>query len=115
MIIIAGNMDLDPEQRDAALNAGQPFIDGALTQDGCEAYTWAADLDKPGRIHVFERWADEASLAAHFKGPHYSAMLVSMGKHGLRAADVAKYRVDLSEPVYDPDNKPRADFFRAES
>ena len=111
MIIIAGNMDVDPEQRDKALTASKPYIDGALTQKGCEAYTWAADLNTPGRIHVFERWTDEASLAAHFTGPHYLAMLKSLGGCGLRRSDVSKYRVDLSEPVYDPDNKPRADFF----
>jgi hypothetical protein len=29
----------------------------------------------------------------------------------VRGASVAKYRVDKSEPVYDPTGKPRADFF----
>ena len=39
-------------------------IDGALTQPGCEAYTWAADLNAAGRIEVFERWTSEADLRA---------------------------------------------------
>jgi hypothetical protein len=38
-------------------------------------------------------------------------MLAVLGKHGLRSADVAKHRVDKSEPVYDASGKPRADFF----
>jgi hypothetical protein len=38
-------------------------------------------------------------------------MLAVLGQHGLRSADVAKHRIDKSEPVYDPAGKPRADFF----
>lgn len=113
MIVIAGTIEIDPEKREAALQGAQPFIDGALSQKGCEAYTWAADLNAPGRVEVFERWTSEQDLAAHFEGEHYKNMLVHMGAHGLRSADVSKYRVDLREPVYGPDNKPRADFFTA--
>jgi hypothetical protein len=32
---------------------------------------------------------------------------------GIKNAVTRKYRVDLIEPVYDPDGKPRADFFTA--
>ncbi len=111
MIIIAGTIELDPDRRDEALAAALPHIDGALTQQGCEAYTWSADLNSPGRVEVFERWSREADLAAHFKGPHYLAMLKTLGGFGLKSSNVSKYRVDLREPVYDSENTPRADFF----
>ena len=111
MIIIAGTIELDPDRRDEALTVAKPFIDGALTQEGCEAYTWSADLNSPGRVEVFERWTREADLAAHFKGSHYLSMLKALGRYGLKSSDVSKYRGDHREPVYDPDNKPRADFF----
>ncbi len=29
----------------------------------------------------------------------------------MKSADVAKYRIDKTEPVYDESGKPRADFF----
>jgi len=111
MIIIAGTIEVDPELRDEALIRARPHIDGARAQAGCEAYTWAVDPDVPGRIEVFERWSGESELAAHFDGPHYEAMLAALGAAGLRSVDVSKYRVDLREPVYDPQNRPRADFF----
>jgi hypothetical protein len=38
-------------------------------------------------------------------------MLEVLGRGGLRSADVAKYRIDRSEPVYDAMGRPRADFF----
>ncbi len=113
MIVIAGTIEIDPEQREVALNRAKSCIDGALTQPGCEAYTWSADLNAPERIEVFERWSREEDLRAHFAGPHYKAMLETMGAHGLRSANVSKYRVDLCEPVYGPEGKPRADFLTA--
>ena len=54
---------------------------------------------------------DEASLAAHFKHPNYLNMRDALGRIGLKGADNKKYRVDLSEPVYDSTFTPRADFF----
>jgi hypothetical protein len=35
----------------------------------------------------------------------------ALGRVGLKGADNKKYRVDLSEPVYDSTSTPRADFF----
>ncbi len=110
MIIIAGTVDVDPEQRAAALDAGRPHVDGALTQKGCVAYSWSSDPHIPRRIHV-ERWDSEQDLAAHLAGSHYLAMRDTIGGHGMVASDVAKFRIDLMEPVYDPQGRPRADFF----
>ena len=65
----------------------------------------------PGRIRVFERWDSEASLAAHFQGEWYLRMRETLGQFGLESASTAKFRVDLSEQVYDETMTPRADFF----
>ncbi len=110
-IIVAGCVDVDPARREAALAAAGPLLDPTREQHGCLAYVWCADPTREGRIWVYERWEDEPSLAAHLAGPHYRAMLAALSSHGLRAVDVAKHRVSLSEPVYDPEGRPRADFF----
>jgi len=110
-IIISGTVDLDPAQVDAALAAGRTLIEGALTQDGCLDYEWCLDPRHPGRIRVFERWRDEASLAAHFRNRWYRDMRATIGRFDIRGSNVAKYRFDLSEPVYDSRGEPRADFF----
>jgi quinol monooxygenase YgiN len=112
-IIISGTIDLDPAQLEAALAAGRPLIEGALGQDGCLDYDWCPDPRHPGRIRVFERWRDEASLARHFADHWYSDMRVTIGRHGIRGASVAKYRFDLEEPVYDERGVARADFVGA--
>jgi len=111
MIIIAGTAELDPARRDAALRAAGELFAATRAQPGCLDYVWCADPARPGRVYVYERWRDTAALAAHLAGPCYRGMLAVLGRHGLRGADVAKYRVDRSEPVYDGAGKPRADFF----
>ena len=110
-IIISGTVDIDPKQMDAAMVAAKPLIVGALTQEGCLDYDWCPDPTTEGRIRVFERWTDEASLKQHFANHWYTDMRTSMGGFGIKAADVLKYKIELAEPVYDETGTPRADFF----
>ena len=112
-IIIAGTIDLaDPSKRDEALAIAGPLQQKTRTEEpGCHAYVFAPDPCVPGRICVYELWEDEASLAAHFRHANYLNMRTALGQIGLKGADNKKYRIDLSEPVYDPTMTPRADFF----
>lgn len=112
-IVIAGTIDLaDPGKRDEALAIAGPLQQKTRTEEpGCHAYVFAADPCVPGRICVYELWEDEPSLAAHFQHPNYFNMRTALGQIGLKGADNKKYRVDLSEPVYDSTMTPRADFF----
>ena len=109
-ILIAAHIDVEPAQRDACLTTAQPYIDGALSQTGCMRYSWAADLNLPGRILVFEEWTDEDALAQHFKGSHYAGMRDHIAEHGLIDSISAKYRVDAEGPVYNADGKPTPAF-----
>ncbi len=111
VIIIAGTVEFDPAQREAALRAASELFAATRAQPGCLDYVWCADPSSESRVYVYERWQDTASLAAHLAGLCYRGTLEALGKNGLRRANVAKHRVDKSEPVYDPQGKPRADFF----
>ena len=71
-IIISGTVDFPPENVAPALAAGKPLIEGALTEEGCLDYDWCPDPLNPGRVRVFERWASEEALAAHFKAHWYN-------------------------------------------
>jgi len=111
VIFVAGTVEFDPAQRDVALRAASELFAATRAQPGCLDYVWCADPSSPSRVYVFERWGDTQSFAAHLAGPCYKGMLEVLGRHGLRSAQVAKYRIDKSEPVYDSAGKPRADFF----
>lgn len=112
-IVISGEIDLAPEARDKALLDALPLIAAALAEKGCVHYAWTADPARPGRVHVFEEWETEADLAAHLSDQPYFEMAGHLAAVGIRNASTRKYRVDLIEPVYDPDGNPRADFFTA--
>lgn len=111
MIIVHAIVDLDPAQRAAALAGALPHVTAALAQPGCIAYAWTADPHDPARVHVFEEWRGPDDLAAHLAGPAYRAMLTHMQGHGITAAIAHKYAVTAKQPVYDPEGRPRADFF----
>lgn len=112
-IVISGEIDVAPEAREKALLDARPLIEAALAESGCLHYAWTADLSRPGRVHVFEDWESEADLAIHLAGKPYMDMLAHLGAVGIKQAVTRKYRVDLVEPVYDPEGRPRADFFTA--
>ena len=111
MIIIAGTVDVDPARREEALAAGGPHMAATRAQAGCVDYVWSADPLVPGRIYVYERWESTETLAAHLSGPHFLAMRETIAARGIRGVDVSKFRISLAEPVYDPEGRPRADFF----
>jgi quinol monooxygenase YgiN len=114
VIIISGTVDVDPEQREAALSAAETHMAATRKLEGCLDYVWSADPLVPGRIYVYERWQSREQLEVHFASPHFPAMRDTIAAHGICGLDVAKYRISLSEPVYDPQGQPRADFFSAD-
>ncbi len=110
-VIVAGTLEFDPANAEKAILSGRTHIEGAYTEKGCVHYAWTLDPLNPGRVYVFEEWDTQEDLAVHLADHWYRDMAAHLGQSGLKSADVKKYRVDLSEPVYDPEGKPRADFF----
>ena len=110
MIIIAGHIDFAPEDSAAAVDAGLKLQRETRELRGCLDYLWSLDPAVPGRVHVFERWEDEASLRAHFEGEKYAAMRQVLRGWDKRAVDIWKYRPDRMDRVYDYQGNPRADF-----
>lgn len=110
-ILVAGTVHLPVGDRDNALAETVDLVVETRAQQGCLHYVWSADPTSDTRIYVFEKWASVEDLAAHLAGPFYQNMLASLGKYGVTDVEVSKYKVALEEPVYDPQGKPRADFF----
>lgn len=114
MIVVVANIELDPAKRDACV-AASVAIQKATRDDepGCLAYCFGADPVEPNGIQVYELWADEQSLAAHFLHPNYLAMRGMFNDYGITKAVSRKFLTILDEPVYDSNRTPRADFFTA--
>ena len=67
MVIVAGHLIVDPEQRASYLADCVPVVEQARRAPGCLDFAITADLLDPGRIDIFERWASQAAVEA-FRG-----------------------------------------------
>lgn len=101
----------DPSRRSEIVAASAP-IQAATRDDepGCLVYCFAADPVNADLIQVYELWADEASLRAHFDHPNYHAMREMLNDAGLVSAVSRKLRIDAAAPVYGSDRRPSAAF-----
>lgn len=67
MLIIAGHLQVAPDGRDRFVAAAATAVRAALAAPGCLDFSVTADTVDPGRVRIFERWEDEATLLA-FRG-----------------------------------------------
>ena len=110
-ILIVGTIEVEPERRAALLAAVRPYVERTRADEpGCLDYAFTADTVSGDRLVVVERWADEASLTAHFAHPNFAATKQALHENGSGASHVAKYLVDRAEPVRDAEGRYRADF-----
>lgn len=110
-VTLAGTLDFDGRDVTSILLGARDLIAAAYAEPGCLHYAWTADVLTPGRVRVFEEWETIETLCAHLGAEPYVRMAAYLDGAGLTAAEVSKYRVDLKEPVYDPEGRARGDFF----
>jgi quinol monooxygenase YgiN len=67
MVIVAGHIVIDPQQRDDYLSGCVEVVRQARRTAGCLDFSISADLIEPGRVNIFERWESQAAVEA-FRG-----------------------------------------------
>lgn len=67
-IIVAGHLVVLPDDRDTYLATCVEVVASARSAPGCLDFSVSADIVDPGRINVYERWSDDASLHAFRQG-----------------------------------------------
>ena len=70
MLAVIGSFRFPPDRVAEALPMMQQVIAATLREDGCSAYSYAADVADPGLFRVVELWESRAALKAHFATPH---------------------------------------------
>ena len=88
MVIVAGHLVVDPEQREDYLSGCADVVRQARRTPGCLDFSLSADLLEPGRVNIFERWESQAAVEA-FRG---SGPSDEQGA-AIVAASVAEYDV----------------------
>jgi quinol monooxygenase YgiN len=67
MVIVAGHVVVDPQQRESYLAGCVGLVELARRTPGCLDFAITADLVDAGRINVFERWESQGAVEA-FRG-----------------------------------------------
>jgi heme-degrading monooxygenase HmoA len=62
MVIVAGHINVEPQQREAYLAGCVSVVEQPRRAVGCLDFAITADLIDPGRINIFERWASQAAV-----------------------------------------------------
>ena len=88
MVIVAGHVVVDPEDRDEYLSACIEVVRQARRAPGCLDFVLSADLLEAGRVNILERWESQAAVDA-FRG---SGPSDEQGA-AILAASVAEYDV----------------------
>jgi quinol monooxygenase YgiN len=94
--IIAGWLDYG-HNRDQVL---KHFVDVAAAsrdEPGCLDYTVCADPENPGRVVVFERWAGEDDIIAHFKTQHIAKFREAVKPYPRSGRSLHRYFVERGE------------------
>ena len=95
MVIVAGHIIVEPQQRESYLAGCVSVVEQAREAAGCLDFGITADLIDPGRINIFERWESQAAVEK-FRGSgpgdeQGTAML---------SASVAEYDIADVRPLF---------------
>ncbi len=96
MIIVAGQILVEPEQREAYLQSCVEVIEQARTAPGCLDFALSADLVSASRINVFERW-ESAEAVQSFRGEGPS----QEQQAEMISASVSEYEVSAVRDLHD--------------
>jgi quinol monooxygenase YgiN len=88
MLIVAGHLIVDPDERSAFLDDAATAVRLARAARGCLDFSLSADLLDPGRINILERWESREDVVA-FRGSGPSGEQQA----AIRDAQVAEYEV----------------------
>jgi quinol monooxygenase YgiN len=95
MVIVAGHIIVEPQQRESYLAGCVSVVEQARGAAGCLDFAITADLLNPGRINIFERWESQVAVETfRSSGPSNeqgAAML---------SASVAEYDIADVRPLF---------------
>ncbi len=96
MVIVAGHVTVDPEQRESYLAGSMSVVEKARRADGCLDFAITADLLDPGRVNLFERWeSQEAVKTFRRRGPK------NKQRAAMLSVSVAEYDIAEVRPLFE--------------
>ena len=95
MVIVAGHVTVDPEQRESYLAGSMSVVEKGRQADGCLDFAITADLLDPGRVNLFERWESQAAVkTVRRRGPR------NKQRAAMLSVSVAEYDIADVRPLF---------------
>jgi len=98
VVIVGGIFEVDPAQREEFVASRHESMRKSRAEPGCLEYVVSADPIEPGRVILFERWADQASLDTHIAGIR-QAPASPQGGVAATSATITVYEVSGERPL----------------
>ncbi|MGO9058419.1 MAG: putative quinol monooxygenase [Candidatus Binataceae bacterium] len=99
MVIVAGTLEIDPDQREAFLAGRIDGMRASRAEHGCLEYTLSADPTDPGRVMLFERWARQEDLDNHLAASRARPASPASTAMAPKAASIFVYEVTGERPM----------------
>ena len=99
VLIVAGSFRVDPARRDEFLAGRAEAMALSRAEPGCIDYVFSADPLDAGRAVLYERWEDEASLAAHLQAIRDRTTAFSSDDVPVLESEVVRYDISSATPL----------------
>lgn len=100
MIVVAGHLTINPEHRDAAIEAIRTCVAATRAEEGNVDYRYSADIDDPDRLNLVELWESEEAMNTHMATPHLAAFLEAVGAWVGGSVEIVRYDVSGSSKLF---------------
>lgn len=96
MIVITGQVQLDPARREEAVALGCEHSERSRMESGCISHDCYLAADGSDRMHFFERWVDADAVRTHFAVPESGTFVRRLTACALAKPEIAIY---FAEPA----------------
>lgn len=99
MIVVHASMPIDPDSRDEALSLAADLAEASRGEEGVVDYRMTTDVEDPNVLRVFERYEDEAALAAHGETEHFQRFQAGIADLLGGVPEITRFEVESAEAV----------------
>lgn len=94
MLIVLAEAKIGEGALDEARAAIATMVEASLVEPGCISYAFAQDALDPTKLHIVEKWVDDAALTFHFGTPHMAVFQKALSAIDLTVTSGLKYQAD---------------------
>jgi quinol monooxygenase YgiN len=99
MLIIAGTITVDPDDREKFLALRQDTVARARQMKGCLDYAFSADIVDPSCVRLFERWESDDDVAAWMVAHHTDREQSGQPVVAIQRMDFLKHQISSTGPI----------------